>query len=194
MGLHFFHMKNNLSNIFLSTSKNGILVLALSFVFFSCHHKKDVEDKITIKSTSSNKVTVVAQKLSISEKEVRSKKLYSFISDWYGTSYKYGGCDKNGVDCSCFTGILYKKVYGVTMGRNTSLIYKEADRIKTSHLREGDLVFFNAGTKDVSHVGVYLKDNKFVHASTSKGVMINDLNETYYKKYYYGAGRVKLHL
>jgi len=187
-------MKNNVPNIVFSSSKTFVLVWVFSFFISSCHHKKDVEDKITIKSTSSSKVAIVAQKLSISEKEVRSKKLYSFISDWYGTVYKYGGCDKNGIDCSCFTGLLYKKVYGVTVGRNTSLIYKESDHIKTSHLREGDLVFFNAGTKDVSHVGVYLKDNKFVHASTSKGVMINDLGETYYKKYYYGAGRVKLHL
>lgn len=187
-------MKNNVINIILPVSKNGFFGLAFLFFISSCHHKKDVEDKIIIKSTSSNKVAVVAQKLSITEKEVKSKKLYSFISDWYGTVYKYGGCDKNGIDCSCFTGILYKKVYGVTVGRNTTLMYKEADHIKASHLREGDLVFFNAGTKDVSHVGVYLKDNKFVHASTSKGVMINDLDETYYKKYFYGAGRVKLHL
>jgi lipoprotein Spr len=187
-------MKNNVPNIVFSTSKTFVLVWVLSFVMSSCHHKKDVEDKITIKSTSSSKVTTVAQKLSITEKEVRSKKLYSFISDWYGTPYKYGGCDKNGVDCSCFTGILFKKVYGVTVGRNASLMHKEADHIKTSHLREGDLVFFKMGTKEVSHVGVYLKDNKFVHASTSKGVMINDLGEAYYKKYYYESGRLKLNL
>jgi murein DD-endopeptidase / murein LD-carboxypeptidase len=187
-------MREHVPNIVLPGPKILFLVLGISFAFSSCHHKKDVEDKISVKSVPSSKVAIVAQKLSISEKEVRNKKLYSFISDWYGTVYKYGGCDKNGVDCSCFTGILYKKVYGVTVGRNTTLIYKEAEHIKTSQLREGDLVFFNAGTKDVSHVGVYLKDNKFVHASTSKGVMINDLGETYYKKYYYGAGRVKLNL
>ncbi len=187
-------MKSNVQNFILSTSKINVLMLGLALTFSSCHHKKNVEDKITIKSTPNSKVTIVAEKLSVSEKEVRHKKLYSFVSDWYGTPYKYGGCDKGGIDCSCFTGLLYKKVYGVTVGRNTSLIFKEAEHIKTSHLREGDLVFFNAGTKDVSHVGVYLKDNKFVHASTSKGVMINDLGETYYKKYYYGAGRVKLHL
>lgn len=187
-------MKKLVQDIVLSAPKITVFVFGCSLFFSSCHHKKDVEDKITIKSLPSNKVAIVAAKLSVSEKEVRNKKLYSFISDWYGTVYKYGGCDKNGVDCSCFTGILYKKVYGVTVGRNTSLIYKESEHIKTSHLREGDLVFFNAGTKDVSHVGVYLKDNKFVHASTSKGVMINDLGETYYKKYYYGAGRIKLNL
>jgi hypothetical protein len=187
-------MKNDVRNIVLSASKFSVLTLGISLFFSSCHPKKDVEDKITIKSVPSNKVSVVAEKLSVSEKEVRNKKLYSFISDWYGTPYKYGGCDKGGVDCSCFTGILFKKVYGVTVGRNSSLIHKESEHIKTSHLREGDLVFFKVGTKDVSHVGVYLKDNKFVHASTSKGVMINDLNEAYYKKYYFEAGRVKLHL
>lgn len=187
-------MKNDVQNNILCAPKISVLVLAISLLFSACRHKKDVEDKITIKSVPSNKVALVAEKLNVSEKEVRDKKLYSFISDWYGTPYKYGGCDKGGVDCSCFTGILLKKVYGVTVGRNSSLMHKEAEHIKTSHLREGDLLFFKVGTKEVSHVGVYLKDNKFVHASTSKGVMINDLNETYYKKYYYEAGRVKLHL
>lgn len=187
-------MKKRVQYFILSTSKINVLMLGLALLFSSCHHKKNVEDKITIKSTPNNKVAIVAEKLSVSEKEVRHKKLYSFVSDWYGTPYKYGGCDKGGIDCSCFTGLLYKKVYGVTVARNSSLIHKEADHIKTSHLREGDLVFFKIGTKDVSHVGIYLKDNKFVHASTSKGVIINDLNETYYKKYYYEAGRVKLNL
>jgi lipoprotein Spr len=187
-------MKKYVHDLVLSASKITVFVLGLALFFSSCHHKKDVEDKITIKSVPSNKVAIVAEKLAVSEKEVRNKKLYSFVSDWYGTPYKYGGCDKGGVDCSCFTGILYKKVYNVTVGRNSSLIHKEAEHIKTSHLREGDLVFFKIGTRDVSHVGIYLKDNKFVHASTSKGVMINDLNENYYKKYYYEAGRVKLNL
>ncbi len=192
--------------------KNAILyclVCGLCFVLLhSCKHKEQVSKTVTKESVKNQKSTSThhnsqkaqevkkewSETLGVSKKYVRDNKLYTFIEDWYGTPYKYSGCTKSGIDCSCFTGMLYKKVYGVTVGRNTSLIYKEADHIKTSHLREGDLVFFNAGTKDVSHVGVYLKDNKFVHASTSKGVMINDLNETYYKKYYYGAGRVKLHL
>ncbi len=66
-------MKNNVLNIILSAPKTTVLALSLSFFISSCHHKKDVEDKITIKSTSSNKVAIVAQKLSITEKEVRSK-------------------------------------------------------------------------------------------------------------------------
>ena len=58
-------------------------------------------------------------------------------------------------------------------------------------IKQGDLLFFKTNGNSISHVGVYLKNNKFVHASTSKGVMINDLEETYYKKYFYSAGRLK---
>src|ERR1043165_1535281 len=102
-------MKKHVHKLLLPASKLKFLVLGILLFFSSCHPKKDVEDKITIKSVPSNKVVIVAEKLGISEKEVRNKKLYSFVSDWYGTPYKYGGCDKSGVDCSCFTGILYKK-------------------------------------------------------------------------------------
>lgn len=166
------------------------VAICLLFFITSCHHHKDISKKVEVKPAVS-KTHIVAEKLNISEKEVRSKKLYSFISDWYGTPYKYGGCGKSGIDCSCFTGTLYLKVYGKTIGRNASLIHKECGKIKTSHLREGDFVFFKIGSRDVGHVGVYLKDNKFVHASTSRGVMISDLEEPYFKKHYYSAGRLK---
>ena len=58
-------------------------------------------------------------------------------------------------------------------------------------MKEGDLVFFKIGQSTVSHVGVYLANDRFVHASTSSGVMISDLNEAYWKKYYAGGGRIE---
>ncbi len=165
------------------------IFLSLAFGVSSCRSKKETVKNDT--KVSSSKVQIVAEKLSISEKEVRSSKLYSFISEWYGTPYKYGGCGRDGVDCSCFTGTLFQKVYGKTIARSSSQLWKECDHIKTRNLEEGDLVFFKIGSKDVSHVGVYLKDNKFVHASTKKGVMISSLDEQFFKDTYHGAGRWK---
>jgi murein DD-endopeptidase / murein LD-carboxypeptidase len=164
------------------------------FFITSCHHTKEVsktKTNTTTATVSSSKTKIVAEKLGISEKDVKGKKLYSFISEWYETPYKYGGCGKDGVDCSCFTGTLYYRVYGKIISRTSSQLYKESDHIKTKNLEEGDLVFFKIASKDISHVGVYLKDDKFVHASTKKGVMISSLQEQFFKDTYYGAGRVK---
>lgn len=164
------------------------------FLISSCHHHKEVsnpKNNTTTSTVSSSKTKIVAEKLGVTEKDVKNKKLYSFISEWYGTPYRYGGCGKDGVDCSCFTGTLYYRVYGKIIARSSSQLYKESDHIKTKNLEEGDLVFFKIGSKDVSHVGVYLKDDKFVHASTKKGVMISSLQEQFFKDTYYGAGRVK---
>ena len=169
-------------------------ILFLLFFVTSCRHHKETSSVKTPPantSASATKIKIVAEKLAISEKDVKAKKLYSFISEWYGTPYKYGGCGKDGVDCSCFTGTLYYKVYGKIIARSSSQLYKESDHIKMKNLEEGDLVFFKIGSKNVSHVGVYLKDDKFVHASTKKGVMISSLQEQFFKDTYYGAGKLK---
>ena len=82
---------------------------------------------------------------------------------------------------------MYKK----TISSNTKALVGEVKKISESDLKEGDLVFFNTNGKSISHVGVYLQNHKFVHASSSKGVMISDLNEPYFKKNYVSSGRVK---
>jgi lipoprotein Spr len=174
-----------------SAKKTLILILSLSLGFTSCRHNKDLakhSGKEDLKHSESNPLK---EKLGLTNKEIRESKLYRFVNDWYGVPYKYGGCQKSGVDCSCFTDILYETVYGTKTGRTAGEIYKECDKVHSDKMRQGDLVFFKINSSSISHVGVYLKDNKFVHASTSKGVIISDLNETYYKKYFYAAGRLK---
>lgn len=145
------------------------------------------------KSTGSSSVlkATYAERLGVSEADIRNEKLYKFIDDWYAVPYKYAGKDKNGIDCSGFTGILCATVYNKKVSASSKSIYEETKRIGVSDLREGDLVFFVINGKSVSHVGVYLQHNKFVHASTRRGVIISDLDEPYYKKYYHGAGRIK---
>jgi lipoprotein Spr len=132
-----------------------------------------------------------AQLLRVDREDISNEKLYSFIDDWYGTPYQYAGKTKKGVDCSGLTCILFKEVYGKELSGSSASIYNQCEKISKDKLREGDLVFFKIDSKEISHIGIYLQNNKFVHATTKAGVMIDDLDEEYYKKYFFGGGKLK---
>lgn len=117
--------------------------------------------------------------------------LLNFIEEWWATRYRYGGTDKKGIDCSSFTGKLQQEVYNNTMPRTAREQYQVCEKVEMENLQEGDLVFFNT-RGGVSHVGVYLGNNCFVHSSTNSGVTISSLTENYYSKRYIGGGRVVL--
>ncbi|MEX1201803.1 MAG: NlpC/P60 family protein [Ferruginibacter sp.] len=129
-----------------------------------------------------------AQLLNIEIESIINFTLFQFIEDWWRTSYRYGGTGKNGIDCSALTGLLFSTVYGISLPRTAREQYNKSKKIKRQHLSEGDLVFFNT-RGGVSHVGVYLSNDYFVHASTSNGVTISSLNDAYYSKKYIGGGR-----
>ncbi len=132
-----------------------------------------------------------ADMLGIKAKEINSNSLYEFIEAWYGTNYHLGGCSRDGIDCSGFAQKLYGEVYGVDLLRTAMEQFKRCKRIKHSRdAEEGDLVFFHIHSRRITHVGIYLANNYFVHASTSGGVMISNLNEDYWHKYFAGAGRL----
>lgn len=123
-----------------------------------------------------------------------NKKLYNEIKSWLGTPYSGGGHTKQvGADCSGFVMELYLTVYNIPLERRGGLqYYNNCSPIDKEDLREGDLVFFNNGDGGkITHVGIYLKDNKFAHASSSRGVVIDDLTAKYYVKHFFAAGRVK---
>ncbi|WP_216629427.1 C40 family peptidase [Taibaiella lutea] len=126
----------------------------------------------------------------ISEGKKHNISLYSFIEDWYGTPYRFGGDNRFGIDCSAFTRQLYNDVYNLPIVRTSIEQFTQVERIATSELKEGDLVFFKIHSKRISHVGVYLYDGKFVHASVSQGVVISDLGDAYWTRYYAGGGRM----
>lgn len=115
------------------------------------------------------------------------------IDKWWGTKYCLGGNTENCIDCSAFTQILLKDVYDISLPRTAQEQYDLAEKIDLEDLQEGDLVFFHTSGKHnhISHVGVYMLNNKFVHAATSGGVMISDLNDPYWQPRFRGAGRVK---
>lgn len=122
---------------------------------------------------------------------IENENLQDFCNNWYGTKYKGGGCSKTGIDCSCFARTLYKHVYDTDLDRSSAMQCQQSKAIKKIRkLKEGDLVFFKIKSLKVNHVGVYLGDRKFIHATTSNGVIVSSLDETYYKNYYHRGGRV----
>lgn len=130
-----------------------------------------------------------AQLLNRNVEFILNTSLFSFIDEWWATRYRYGGSSKKGIDCSAFTSLLMGTVFAVKLPRTAREQYNECEKLVREELEEGDLVFFNT-RGGVSHVGVYLGDNYFVHASTNNGVTINTLDETYYSRRFIGGGRV----
>lgn len=120
-----------------------------------------------------------------------TRQLYELVYDWKGTKYQYAGHTKNGVDCSGFACEIYSACYDTTLPGGCLNIYTMVDTIPKDSLREGDLVFFKIRRGEISHVGVYLGNYCFAHASVHSGVTVSSLNENYYRKYYFTGGRLR---
>ena len=132
-----------------------------------------------------------ANLLGVAPTELTNTLLLSQLEKWYGTQYCFGGSTDSCIDCSSFTQVILRDVYNVKIPRNAQQQFDASTKIEVENLKEGDLVFFNtvSASMVITHVGVFVCNNKFVHASTSKGVTINDLSEKYFAKAYRGAGR-----
>ncbi|WP_223292967.1 MULTISPECIES: NlpC/P60 family protein [Shewanella] len=112
------------------------------------------------------------------------EKLMAYHSEWKGTPYRYGGMSKRGVDCSGFVVLAYKNILGINLPRTTIEQKGVGHKIAKQNLKTGDLVFFKTGWS-TRHVGIYLSDSKFLHASTSQGVMISRLDNSYWQSKYW---------
>jgi lipoprotein Spr len=118
--------------------------------------------------------------------------LLQVMDKWWGTRYCLGGSTENCIDCSAFTQLISREVYGLALPRTAQEQFDACEIIERDELKEGDLVFFHTRGKKsaITHVGVFLLNNKFVHASTSNGVSISDLDESYWKPKFRGGGRM----
>jgi cell wall-associated NlpC family hydrolase len=133
-----------------------------------------------------------------SNKAVSSKPIYTgsikarlnaHLRSWKGAPYKLGGLNKHGVDCSGFVYATYRDVFGRKIARTTKLQSGMGKTISKKNLKIGDLVFFKTGRR-VRHVGVYTGRGKFIHASTSKGVMTSRLDSNYWTSHYWKSVRL----
>ncbi|WP_051530004.1 C40 family peptidase [Anoxybacteroides tepidamans] len=116
------------------------------------------------------------------------KDIVEFSKQYIGVPYKWGGTTPKGFDCSGFVTYVYRE-FGVNLPRTAEEQYKKGKKVEKGKLAVGDLVFFATYKKTASHAGIYIGDNQFIHASSSKGVTVSALDEKYWKNSYLGARR-----
>lgn len=152
------------------------------------------ETKFPDNSASYGDVTALklkyGQLLGKDPEQLENIELFKRVDEWYGTRYKMGGMSKSGIDCSAFVQTVYLTTFGMAVPRTAFEQFKVSNRISATQMKEGDLVFFNT-TGGVSHVGIYLGNNKFIHASVARGVTVSDLFDPYYLKRFLGIGRIE---
>ena len=139
---------------------------------------------------SSNPVVYKPEAVPLSAKDNDTvRKLYEHYNAWRGVSYREGGLSKSGVDCSGFVHLAYRDKFNKPIPRTTELLENHGHKISVDDLSPGDVIFFKTGWKK-RHVGIYLKDGKFMHASSSRGVMISHLNNPYWSDAFWQARRL----
>jgi probable lipoprotein NlpC len=183
----------NLSRYFYAMKLNRytLLLCVVVIMLSACHSKKAVlkGEAGEIVQPQSSIAEKYAAIMGVDKDAIKNGRLYNFIELWTGVPYKFGGLDKDGVDCSGLTLLLEQQVYGINLPRIT---YQQVAVIKRKYeeeLKEGDLVFFDFDDKQFSHVGVYLQNGYIVHASSTKGVIVVPLHGAMYK-YFSRAGSI----
>ncbi len=193
----------NFSNIKTGISKQNSAVFSAiksivltPFAIINRQLRNTADEKLNTDASDKTKIETISARLfkyamlmNVEVESLTDAHLYSFIDEWYGTHYRMGGTTKKGIDCSAFTGTLLSTVFSFFVPRTAREQYQICEHIKKEDLLSGDLVFFNT-TGGVSHVGVYLGNNHFVHSSSSQGVTVSSLDDEYYSRKFIGGGRV----
>ncbi len=163
-----------------------LFVTVLLFCLGGCATKSTV---VYIPQNDTQDTSIDKTLRQFDDNEEISEALREYFIHWQGTRYRYGGLSRDGVDCSGLTLITYKELFGKNLPRTVKEQLKQGKKIDRSSLQPGDLVFFKTGLFG-KHVGIYLEDDLFMHASGSKGVIISSLNNVYWQKRYWQAQRI----
>lgn len=150
---------------------------------------KKSSDRKSIRSAK-NLSEKYADMIGVDVGDIHNIELYQYIDQWMGIPHRLGGQDRRGIDCSAFANQLVREVYGKDLPRTAEDMSKIVKRKYENQLKEGDLVFFKFGGRRFDHVGIYLGNSRFVHVSTSKGVIISNLKDPWYYKYFSRAGSI----
>lgn len=164
-----------------------VLLLAMTLAMVSCSSKK---------ATVVNKPKITAPTTTVKVVPSTDKQLKQLIAEarsWIGTPYSYGGSTKRkGTDCSGMIMKIFDEVYDLKLPRSSAMQHEVARPVKFDNMKPGDLVFFTTSknARRVNHVGLYVGDNRMIHASSSRGVMESSLGENYWKNAYHSSGCV----
>lgn len=161
----------------------GIIFLSIAFLP-SCRSHRNNPKPID----SQKEIYKYEEQLGITLPETINIAFIKAIIPWLGSPYKYGGNSINGTDCSGFVSSIYSSYFKIELDRTSLLIYQNARKINKSEVKEGDLVFFKTDGNKVSHVGMVITPNQFIHASSKKGVVVISSNESYYSKNFVSFG------
>lgn len=156
------------------------------------HLNLDYYSKIEEIKKNYKEIYSLSETLGLRIQDPQHLELYRRAADWIGTRYRFAGNSKKGIDCSGFTKMLFKEVYDKDLARSSYIIANNVTKELTQEeLQPGDLVFFTTrGRSRINHVGVYLGDRQFVHASIKNGVVVSSLDEHYYTRTFKKAGRL----
>lgn len=166
-----------------------LLVFVASFsIFYSCSTSRHAST-----TTDYRALAKASRKLGVRIDYKDNHRLFLECAQWVGVPYRYGGKSRRGVDCSGLTYCIYRQLYGISLSPNSQMqLDRDVQvRVKKGHVTPGDLLFFSdrRSKRHINHVGIYLKGGKFIHASTSRGVRIDDLQDAHWKKRWVAAGR-----
>lgn len=197
--LCFLYYNNSISSIRNNVALDSLLQeLVIEEEFAAVAATEELYDSLAITylyamydAESEKMVNKYAEMVETEPEEIKNLPLYRFIDHWYGVRYKYGGNTRKGIDCSAFSQRLYGNVYCLNIKRTSKQQFKKCQHFDDiSEAEEGDLLFFRINHIRISHVGVYLANGYFVHATRSRGIIISSINDKYWQRRYASCGRV----
>lgn len=164
-----------------------MFALVAILILTGCSSKPDINDEAAEKTLTAKTPTHVPVSLAIQPPAPSFQTVYQ---SWKGTPYRLGGTTRSGIDCSAFVQLTYSEVYQQMLPRTTSEQSRLGKPVPFSLAKKGDLIFFRTG-RTMRHVGIYMGNNEFLHASTSQGVVVSSMDAPYWQRAFWQVRRLQ---